>query len=72
VAGDAMNIVYALNEHPGILIACPHCKMSVRHDVDTIGDAIKTRSPVKCCICEELFFVFVEVNVSQEPKSKAE
>ena len=56
-----MNILYARNDHPGILITCPNCKMAARHDVDTIGDAIKAREPVVCVMCEKPFNVFVEV-----------
>jgi len=56
-----MNVLYAHNDRPGILITCPCCHMTARHDVDTIGDAIKERKPVECVMCGNLFSIFVEV-----------
>ena len=55
------SVLYARNDHPGILIVCPHCKMGVRHDSDDIGDAIRQGKPVVCVTCEKPFYVFVEV-----------
>jgi transcription elongation factor Elf1 len=54
-------VLYARNDHPGILIVCPHCKIGVRHDVDTIGDAIREGKQVECAICGASFKVYVEV-----------
>lgn len=54
-----MNVLYARNDHPGIMIRCPHCKTSVRHDSDDIGDAIKEGKPVVCVACDNPFYVFV-------------
>jgi hypothetical protein len=53
--------LYARNDHPGILITCPHCKMAVRHDSDDVGDAIKEGRGIECVACGNLFRVHVEV-----------
>lgn len=64
-----MNVLYARNEHQGILIVCPHCKMGVRHDSDDIGDAIKEAKPITCAVCEKRFtlaiFAVIEEAVEQ-------
>jgi hypothetical protein len=52
---------YAKNDHPGILITCPHCKMRARHDVETIGDAIRDKKLVECVMCGKSFRVAVEI-----------
>lgn len=56
-----MNMLYARNEHQGILITCPLCKMSVRHDAETIGNAIKDAKPIVCVVCECRFLLSVSV-----------
>jgi predicted Zn finger-like uncharacterized protein len=60
-----MNVLYARNDRPGILITCPHCKTAVRHDSDDIGDAIKEGRPVECVVCGGSFSIRVEVAASE-------
>lgn len=56
-----MNVLYAHNEFKGVMIRCPHCTFSSRHDPDDIGDAIKDGKPVVCGACDKPFSVRVEV-----------
>ena len=62
-----MNVVYARNDHPGILITCPNCRMAARHDPDDIGDAIGRHTTIECVICGKPFRVFVEVASNNDP-----
>lgn len=54
-----MNVLYARNEFKGVLIACPHCHMNVRHDADDIGDAIKEGKQIVCVACDGRFVLSV-------------
>ena len=54
-----MNVLYARNEFKGVMIACPHCHMNVRHDADDIGDAIKEGKQIVCVACGGRFVVSV-------------
>lgn len=66
-----MNVLYARNEFKGVLITCPHCRMSFRHDADDIGDAIKEGKQIGCVACYGRFVLSVtaviEENVEPAP-----
>jgi hypothetical protein len=52
-------VLYARNEHPGVLIFCPHCKMGVRHDTGDISNAIHDGIEIVCVACNEPFKIVV-------------
>ncbi len=60
-----MNVLHASNEHKGILITCPHCKLGSRYDGSYIEDAIKIRHDIVCVACGEVFNLVVSIPTSE-------
>jgi len=60
-----MNVLRTSNEHKGILITCPHCKLGSRYDGSYIEDAIKIRHDIVCVACGEVFNLVVSIPTSE-------
>ena len=54
------SVIYARSEPVVLRIACPHCRMVSRYDVDFISDAIKDNKAILCVVCEERFYVITQ------------
>lgn len=55
------NILYARNDHPGIMLVCPHCRMGSRYDYGFVEEAIHNYNNIACVACGGNFGVIISV-----------
>ena len=48
-----------------ISIVCPHCKFTLKLDVDFVERAIQNKKYIVCVACEEMFQVLVQAEETQ-------
>jgi len=61
------SVLYARSEPVVLRMACPHCRMVTRYDVDFVAEAIKESKPIICVACEERFeIVLQKINAAEQ------
>lgn len=54
------SVLYTRNEPIVLRMACPHCRIVTRYDVDFIAEAIKENKPILCVACVERFEIVLQ------------
>jgi len=63
-----MNSIFYAHSGTIIRIACPHCRIVTKYDVDFIEEAIKEKKQIICIACEECFEIVLVPQVKWRAK----